>query len=162
MSSYNSYKEKIKGIIEKHNIAYKDYSFFMLTRLPGIAEKLEEFSDSCEDCKNYMHTLEKQINILPKIVSDDVSYRKEYEKTLDLISRHLRKEHKLVPERFFVAVYSTFGLFGGLFLGLGLSYLIYSSLNQSVIFASLGIGVFAGYIWGSIKDLRYKNRKMVL
>jgi tetrahydromethanopterin S-methyltransferase subunit G len=145
MDSYNSFKEKIKGIIEKHNIAYKDYSFFMLTRLPGIAEKLEHYSSSCEECKKFMYNLEEQVNILPKIVSDDVSFRKKFEKTIDEISKHLRKTHKLVPARFFVAVFSTFGLFVGLLIGLLLSYLLYNSYNQPTVFASLGIAVFIGY-----------------
>lgn len=162
MDSYKNYRGKIKALIEIHDIAYKDYSFFMLPRLLVFAEKLEGFSGECDDCKQFMKTLEDQVKILPHIVSDNVAYRKSYEKSLDEISKHLRKKHKLVPSSLFVSLYSFLGIIFGTIAGIAISIVFKDNLINNIIFASIGIGVIIGYVWGVIKDYTYKKRKMVL
>lgn len=162
MNSYKSHKEKIKRIIEKHEIPYKHYGFYMLPRLLNYSEKLNSQSSECEICKRLSEKLEKEAVELPDIISDNFKRRKQYEMVLDESSKHLRKAHNLMPARYYMSLYTVLGLFFGLAIGFSAFLIFENGSDKSLIFGSVGAGIILGYVAGALKDLRNKKRKRVL
>jgi len=155
-------KLEIKVLEEIEKLYKNDFKFFQVETFLKAAKKADNFSEQCSTCKIHKKSSEKIANNLENYLKGDFKLRKDYEKQLDKITKHLKKEHKIYPEQYFISLYSLFGVLGGVGIGALIAYLtIPGFINQSMLFGFVG-GLIIGRILGKRKDRIQKLSNKVL
>lgn len=155
--------EWLKRFNENLNSGTKEISarkirFLRLTRLKKMAEKIDEYSNTCRECVSFRNDLSRLVENKKNLTDPLVSGNTIYESTFGNVLRHLRKDHKLYPNSYFTSVYSLLGMLFGVLAGLLIGYMIIyiQSGNKDIlkIGALLGwvIGLIIGQITGKRKD----------
>lgn len=90
-----------------------------LDKCERMIERLGSFSDSCPECKQNLldlqtHFTELQENIGP-LQADTLKCHNQW---INQIASHLQKQHKLVAEGTYLAIYMSLGLSMGMVFGL--------------------------------------------
>ncbi len=157
------YKKIEKTIIEEDKKLHKnDFKFYQVESFLRIAKKVDQFAPECKTCSNYKIDSEELTENLFDYLKGDVNSRRNYENKLDVMNKHLRKEHSIYPKQYFISLYSFFGLVSGLLLGALIAFAtIPGFLKQSLLFGFV-VGLFVGRIWGKIKDKKLIRTGRVL
>lgn len=131
--------EKLLKDVEnlKVTLEMKKTKKFRLTILERIIKRLDEFNELCEKSKEYIESIEDFIKKMKNELSIfETTYLKSYNKKIDEIYNHMRKEHKLVIEGYYMVTYMAIGLAFGPALGM--------------IIDNIGIGISWGLVMGLI------------
>ncbi len=157
------YKKIEKKIIEENEKLYKnDFKFYQVESFLKIAKKVDQFAPICENCNESKTISEELTENLFDYLKGDVNSRRNYEKKLDTMNKHLRKEHSIYPKQYFISLYSLIGVVGGLLSGALIAYMtIPGFMKQSLLFGFVA-GLFVGRIWGKIKDKKIQKEGKVL
>ncbi len=147
---------------QKEAIFKRDYKFFKIDRLERINERIDIFSDNCEQCKNFKPELEDIVNKLPEYINGTPGMRAEYEKRNDKIVKHLKNVHGLVPEQYFSSIYSFIGFISGMILFGMIAYFINPAFLKWGILAGFTLGIITGRIIGTGKDKFKKKNELIL
>lgn len=146
--------EKISQNIDEQidlYISVKDYRFYQIEKLKRIA-KLLQAQKNCLDCKYLKKELETIVNDLDRLINKSGVNRREYEKRVEDLIKHLKDEHKVYQAHHFTYTYSAiFTLIGACF-GILLSFGIFYSFHPTTFFMAAGVGMISGNILGSRKD----------
>ena len=163
MSESLWYKKIDKTIIEETEKLYKnDFKFYQVDSFLKIAKKTDQYAADCKACSGFKEEAEDLAENLFEYLKGDVKSRRNYEKKLDVMNRHLRKEHKIYPKQFFISLYSFLGVVGGLAFGAAVAYLtIPGFLQQSLLFGFVA-GLIIGRVWGKMKDKKQEKAGLVL
>ncbi len=116
-----------------------------LDLLQRIIERMEETYKGCDTCQFYQDLIEE---IITKIENDDKTYKKD----MRTVKAHLLKEHHLLEEGFFMAIFMILGVIVGIVLGT-----VFSNLP-----VFLGFGISFGVTIGSMIDAIAKKKNKVL
>lgn len=164
MGKLKVWAKKINGEIEdkKEDIFKRDYKFFKIDRLERINERIDVFSDDCDDCRNLKYDLEDIVSRLSEYVNGSPGKRAEYEKRSDKIVNHLKKVHGLVPENYYSSIFSFAGIIIGTLLFAGTAYLFYPGFLKWGALAGFTAGLITGRILGSTKDKEKKKNNLIL
>jgi len=155
-------KLEIKVLEENEKLYRNDFKFFQVETFLKAAKKADSFSNKCDVCQTHKERAEEMADNLENYLKGDFKLRKDYEKQLDKITKHLKKEHKIYPEQYFISLYSLFGVLGGVGVGALIAYLtIPGFINQSMLFGFVG-GLIIGRIFGKRKDNTQKLENKVL
>jgi len=131
---------------QKKNISERDQGFFHISRFLKAAKISEQLSDKCEQCRENMSI----ISIISKTLSDDINMpgktRRGFERNLESILKHLTRGHRYYPKRYFISLYTFFGILIGCLSG----FLIMTILAKDLIMIGLLIGFAGGVIGGRI------------
>lgn len=157
------YKKIEKTITEENEKLYKnDFKFYQVDSFLKIANKIDRFSPHCKSCHKAITVSEDLAENLFEYLKGDVHSRRSYEKKLDKMNKHLRKEHHIYPKQYFISLYSFIGVIGGLLLGAFISYItIPGFMKQSLLFGFVA-GLITGRILGKIKDNKLKKAGQTL
>lgn len=164
MAKLKTWSVGIKRKLDEHRsqIRKSDYKFFNVDRLERVAERLDEFSEECEVCKELKSDVEHLAEHLPDYLDGTLHKRREFEKRNDTPVMHLRKAHQLYPQNYFTSVYALAGLSAGLLAGGGISLLTaYVTAFHGLIFGFV-LGLAVGYIAGISKDKKQKKLNLIL
>ncbi|OQY03274.1 MAG: hypothetical protein B6I20_05345 [Bacteroidetes bacterium 4572_117] len=147
------YKKLEKVIQEENEKLYKnDSKFYQVDSFLKVSKKIDQFSPHCKKCSESKIVSEELAENLFDYLKGDFNSRRGFEKKLDSINKHLRKEHKMYPKQYFISLFSLLGVIGGLLAGLIISYLTLGGfMKQSLLFGFVG-GLIVGRIWGKVKD----------
>ncbi len=148
--------------LKKEEIFKRDYKFFKIDRLERINERIDVFSDNCETCRNFKTEIEDIVNRLPEFINGSPRKRAEYEKRNDTIVKHLKLKHGLVPEQYYVSVYSFIGLLIGAILFGGATYLVEPGFVKWGLLSGFTFGLIIGRILGHQKDKTKKAEDLIL
>ena len=164
MGKLKVWSKKLNNEIEsqKNDIFKRDYKFFKIDRLERINERIDVFSDNCEECKNFKYELEDIVAKLPEYINGSPGKRAEYEKRNDKIVKHLKQKHDLVPEQYYSSLYSFVGFTAGALLLGGIAYLINPGTVKWGLLAGFTAGLIAGRIFGYRKDKTKKMNDLIL
>ena len=122
------------------SLSEKEYSKYKLRLLLCIAERLDEFSPICGECQIYQQDIVTLIHDIPNLINlRDKERQKSYYRTIEKISRHLQKQHKLVPEGYYIGI--------GMAIGSGIGVALGAVFEQ--IGGGIPIGVGIGLAIGS-------------
>lgn len=139
----------------------KDIRFFRIDEFKRNITRVHEFSTQCGICQKQ----KININDAPKNINEAVEVpgktRREYDRLISQLSRHMRKEHGFYPPFYFSYVYAFFGFLGGLIFGFLLS-LIFPGLLEVMYSASFVVFIVGTYIAGSIKDGKIRTQKRIM
>jgi len=123
-----------------------------------IAKRVDEFSSYCGECQTFqgeINRLTQDLNYAAQ-VSTSVQMSKEehksYFKTINTITKHLQKQHKLVTEGHYIGICMAIGTGIGVALGAALG-------NPGV---GPGIGIAIGVAIGAYLDKKAKKEGRVI
>ena len=111
---------------------YKKYKVEMVSR---IVARVDSFSEICGECESARQEINNIVNDLRNLIQlSSKEARKNYYQTIDNITKHLKKEHKLI----------TRGQYFGICIGIGLAL----SSGIGTAFGEPGIGPGIGIAIG--------------
>ncbi len=148
--------------IQKEEIYKRDYKFFKIDRLERINERIDEFSDDCEECEKLKSELEDIVDKLPEYINGSPRERAEYEKRNDKIVKHLKQKHGLVPKQYFSSFYSFVGFLSGALIFAGIAYVIHPGYVKWGVLVGFTLGIIIGKIIGNSKDNTKEKQKLIL
>lgn len=153
----DSINTNIDNQIDDH-ISVKDYRFYQIEKLKRIAALLDKDKNiNCLNCKHGKIELEKIVNELDRLINKSGVNRREYEKRVEKLIKHLKDDHQIYQAHHFTYTYSGVYTLVGVVFGLLLSYGIFHAFNPRIFFMCAGVGMIAGNILGAKKD-KYQAR----
>jgi vacuolar-type H+-ATPase subunit I/STV1 len=112
-----------------------------LNKCERVVDKLDSFSASCEECQQHLVDLKNHFTQLEVNVDEIDKGSKHHKQVIQAIVAHLQKEHKLVPEGFYLSLYMSIGMSIGVVFGLT----IIDNFALGISFGmSMGIALGAG------------------
>lgn len=138
---------KLEQAVDTRRDSFTDEQWkkFGVDYLLRVANRVREFSDSCETCKAYQHTLQRLEEELQELPGSKA--QRQYQTgQLDEIGQHFAAEHRLAPPRYFVRRWLRYGLISGLVLGfIGMLMVGYLILFPAATLALTAAGALYGH-----------------
>ena len=152
---------KLTQTVEEHRSDFteKQIRKFSVDFMMRIARRVKDYSDSCETCRGFQHTLtrlEEEFQELP----DSKAQRQYQAKQLRAIAEHFVRAHRLAPPRYFLMQYLRYGLIGGLLTGIVLGFLVFG--DGTYIPIGVAVGLALGGLYGSTEDAKVKNEHRLI
>jgi len=153
---YNEIARQIS--VYKDSLDKKDYKKYKLDLLMRLAGRIDSFSAICGECQMFKQDISR--------LSQDINYsmqvsgtirmsgdeRKSYNRTINTITKHLQKQHKLVTEGYYTGIGSA--------IGTGIGVAIGAALGNPGIGAPIGIGI--GLAIGRYLDNKAKKESRII
>jgi len=139
----------------------KDLRFLRVAEFKRNVARTGDYSDNCPFCMQQKISITEAVSKIEKTVNEPGETRREYDRLIYRISKHMQKEHGFYPPYYFSYLYSFFGILAGLVLGYILMKTVagYSTEMLSIGFT---IGLIPAYIWGFIKDKKIRAEKRLM
>jgi len=154
----NSISNWYDGIAKQINqlkvtLSEKDYKKYKLKMLLCVAERIAEFSPECGQCQIF----QQDISTLTQDVGNtiqlaDKEKRKAHLKTINRMIGHLRKQHNLVTNGYYMGIGMVFGSAIGVALG--------AAMDNFGSGTPIGIGI--GVAIGAALDAKAKKEGRVI
>lgn len=148
-------EEQLKDVKEK------DLRFFRVDEFKRNIRRTGENMNSCPVCNKNRIPITEVCQTLLQAIQVPGKSRREYDRLISNLSRHMRKEHNFYPPYHYTYLYSFFGILAGLTAGFLLS-LLFPSLVLEMFSLGFSLGIIPGYIWGSIKDNKIRKEKRLM
>lgn len=146
---------KLEGVDEKH------IRFFRIDEFKRNVSRVDSFSSSCPTCKENMARIEKTVENIDEAVNKLGKKRRDYDKLISRLSKHIRKEHGFYAPYYFTYIYSFFAFVAGAILG----YLL-MQLNPAIKLELFCLGFIIAllpiYTIGHIKDTKIRSKKRLM
>lgn len=164
MEKLNVWSKTINIKIEEQQekLYRTDYKFFKLDTLEKISIKIDEFSDSCEQCNSLKQEIENLVDKIPDLINGSPGDRQFFEKKNSSFMSHLKKTHGIVQPAYFLSIYTFLGIIAGLILGAGISMIAGIQYLTLGMMSGFSIGILTGRIYGKILDKKKKESGLVL
>ncbi len=146
---------KLKGTRDK------EIRFYRIDEFKRNITRVDSFSKSCPFCQQQRITISEVVDKIDDAVHVPGQTRREYDRLISHLSKHIQKEHGFYTPYYFSYIYSFFGIVGGLILGY-----VLMKFNPEFRVEMLSIGFIAGliptYVWGFIKDKKVRSEKRLM
>jgi hypothetical protein len=148
---YNRIADQINQL--KDILPERDYKKLKLDMLLCVAERTDEFSDRCGQCQIFQQDISSLVPDIAYLVqTGDKERRKAHVKKIDSVVSHLRKQHKLVTEGYYMGIAMAIGAGIGVALGAA----------TDIIGGGVPLGIGAATVIGMALDARAKRENRVL
>jgi hypothetical protein len=139
----------------------KDIRFFRIDEFKRNIVRVHEFSSQCGFCQKQKININDAAKNINEAVEIPGKTRRDYDRLISQLSRHMRKEHGFYPPFYFSYVYAFYGFLGGLVFGFLLAQ-IFPGLTEVMYAASFVVFIVGTYIIGSIKDSKIRIQKRIM
>ena len=148
----------------KTRIYKKDFNFFNVGFVSSLAKASIREECSCEVCRANVEKLAFLANSYPDMIARGEEGKRNFEDSIEKISNHLIKNHGYAKAGWYKALYSFVGIVAGLLVATIVVFLILAdnANSKSIFLLILGIAMLAGYILGSIKDVKCEKHEKKL
>ncbi|MFC1955811.1 hypothetical protein ACFLWZ_04705 [Chloroflexota bacterium] len=137
----------------KDTLSEKYFKKYKLYLLLCLAERVTQFYDECGQCQIFQQDLSALIEDVGNLTQlADKERQKSYFKSMDKITNHLQKQHKLVNEGYYMGI--------GIAMGSGIGVALGVALEQ--IGGGIPIGVGIGLAIGAALDAKAKKEGRIL
>jgi len=145
------------GIVKEINLhkdilGKKDSKKYKLDLLLRVAKRVDGFSSACGQCQMFQPEITTLIQDLGYLAQWSKERRKSYFKTIDTIIKHLRKQHKLITEGYYIGI--------GLAIGIGIGAALGAALGNPGVGPAIGTAL--GLAIGSYLDKKAKKEGRVI
>lgn len=149
---------RIEELTDKLSIS--KYNLLKISFLIKLVEDTEKFAPVCEECRSNRKVLHSMIEEIPYL--DDIVHRQPYERQFNAVRKHFHHKHGYIPLYYFISRWSLIGVA----LGTVFSFLISVAFNVDFLYdgllIGLAIGLTVGYLWGSVKELKYRKSGKII
>ena len=155
MTNNNEWLNGIKKQLNllKDTLSDRDYKKYKLRLLLCLAERVTQYFDECGQCQVFQKDISALIQDVGNLVQlSDKQRQKSYFKSMDNITNHLEKQHKLVNEGYYMAICIAIGTALG--VGLGTAF--------EQIGGGIPIGVGTGVAIGAALEAKAKKEGRIL
>ena len=152
-----NYYSLLESGIDK--IPKSDFRFYSIGRLPLVAMKTKEFSETCGECRKNLSVLEEFAGNLPEILNDQAR-RVSFGESRDAIESHLRKVHHVRPAHYYLALYTLIGAVIGAVLGLITGLLSGTERLPDLVLIFFAVGLILGQLIGKRTDRKRYRQKL--
>ena len=149
------YDRTVKEInLHKEYFSKKNSKKYKLDLLLRLAKRIDDFSAICGECQAFKEEISRLVGELGNLVQlpDSKEQRKSYNKAINGIVGHLKKEHKLVSEGYYLGI--------GMAIGAGVGVALGVVLGNPGVGPALGGGI--GLAIGSYLDKKAKKEGRVI
>lgn len=160
MSSWS--EEIIQKVDSKlEGVRDKEIRFFRIDEFKRNIKRVDEFSRSCPECKKEMINISEVVSNLEAAINTPGKKRREYDRLISRLSKHMQKTHGFFPPYHFTYLISFLGMIAGSVLGF---FLVKINPEMKVELFSLGfaLGLFPTYVWGHLKDKKIRTEKRLM
>ena len=137
---------------QKGKIHKKDYKFFQVNIILKIAKYTQKFAGECTACDKNKEIIENLTENLDISINNSVVARRKFSNKIDKLTNHLKKEHKIFYEGYFLSLYTIIGIVVGTLLGTLIILPINIGLIKFGILFGFIAGIFAGRFFGKRKE----------
>jgi len=159
----DNWKDKILAGMEESlaGTREKDLRFFRIEELQRNIRRVDEFSHRCADCAHLKPEIAAALRHVNEAVNVPGQYRRELDRVVARLARHMLKTHAFYPPFHFIYLYSFYGIAIGSLAGLLIAVLL-PGKPWEIGAAGFVAGLIAGQISGGQKDskVRTGNRLM--
>ena len=155
MSNRNDWLDDINRqiILYKDTLSEKEYKKYKLRLLLCLAERVAQFSHECGQCQMFQQDISTLVQDVGNLIHlTDKQRQKVYFKSMDKITNHLQKQHKLVNEGYYMGI--------GIAIGSGIGVALGAALEQ--FGGGIPIGVGIGLAIGAALDAKAKKEGRIL
>lgn len=143
------------------NTNEKDLRFFRIDELIRNINRVDEFSNKCPDCNRKKTEITSIANTIEIAVNNPGKKRREYDKFINNLSKHMQKEHGYFAPYYFSYLYSFYGTIAGVVLGF-IIYIFFPQNNWASFAIGLAAGIVLGYFKGLGKDNKIRREKKIM
>jgi hypothetical protein len=140
----------------------RKYKIPMLLR---ISDRVAEYCAECQQCRQFKGQIARLIENLYDASPMTDAARKDHLKTIDIITRHLKKKHRLIEERHYLKRFVSIAVAGGISL-IAFGYMLLSFgitlLVIGITLPALFVRLIFGYTLGFFMDRRAKKKGRVI
>lgn len=138
-----------------------DLRFFRVDEFKRNVERTGTFSGKCPVCTRQQTDIRLVAGRIEKAISNPGKDRRDYDRLIDRLARHMQKEHGYHTPFHFTYRYSFYGMLAGIIAGL-LLMLLFSDNNWTFVSAGFSAGLLLSYIIGNRKDQKIREKKMLM
>jgi hypothetical protein len=139
----------------------KEIRFYRIDEFKRNITRVDSFSKNCPICKQQKIYISEVADKIDEAVNVPGKTRREYDRLISSLSKHIQKEHGFYTPYYFSYLYSFFGIIAGLILGY-----VLMKINPDYFVEMLSIGFIIGlipsYFWGFIKDKKVRSGKRLM
>jgi predicted Fe-S protein YdhL (DUF1289 family) len=139
----------------------KDLRFFRIEELQRNICRVAEYSHQCTGCMHLRPEIAAALKHVNEAVNVPGQYRRELDRVISRLARHMMKAHSFYPPFHFNYLYSFYGIAAGSLAGLLIAVFL-PGKPWEIGAAGFVAGLIAGQIAGGRKDgkVRSENRLM--
>ena len=123
-----------------------------LDLLKRIIERLDDYDETCDICKEHLETIDDMISHDRVFKIFETGSFKEYDSQINNIIKHLEKQHKLIPNGYYMNQYMVLGMIFGTALGT-----VFNNIGLGI-----SLGMCIGIVLGSSLDANAKKKGNVI
>lgn len=157
-----SWVTEISETIDKNleSVKEKDKRFFRVDEFKRNIGRTSEFAGECSHCRNSRDSIVQASSAVLEAIQVPGKKRREYDKLIGDLSKHMRKAHGFYPPYYFSYIFAFWGFLAGALLGFVISeFVTDTELAYSIGFA---ICIVVAYIIGSVKDSKIRSAHKLL
>lgn len=159
----NSWSEELHATIETklQGINDKDRRFFRIDEFKRNITRVDSFSNTCSVCKKEQQNIQEAANTINEAINNVGKKRREYDKLITRLSKHMQKEHKFYAPYYYTYLISFAGMIAGSILGYFLMP-INDELKLELFCLGFALGLLPTYVWGHLKDKNIRQEKRLM
>jgi hypothetical protein len=139
----------------------KELRFYRIDEFKRNIDRVEDFSKSCPFCFSQKIEISEISDKIDEAVKVPGKSRREYDRLISRLSKHMQKEHGFYAPYYFSYVYSFWGIVAGLLVGFLFSRLFPELWIEMLSFGFVA-GILPGYIIGTVKDKKIRSAKKLM
>lgn len=150
---------KIDTSLEKSR--EKDLRFFRVDEFKRNITRVDEFSKSCPLCNKHKIDIIETVETINEAVEVPGNSRREYDRLIGRLARHMQKEHGFYAPFYFSYLYAFIGIVAGLVTG----YVLFKAVpiyGEALFLACVMVGIVTAYITGNLKDSKIRTSKKIM
>lgn len=139
----------------------KDKRFFRIDEFKRNVLRVEEFSTKCPVCNRLKIDIEESAGKIKEAVEIPGKSRRQFDRLISGLSKHMQKEHGFYPPYYFSYIYSFVGILAGLTIGFGL-YKMFPVHGEVLLAGGISVCIIVSYFAGTRKDNKIRKEKRIM
>ena len=149
-------KQELEGVKDS------DLRFFRIEEYLRMIKRVDDFSADCHQCKQLKLEIEQEMKAVGRAIKHVGKERRDYDRHIDRLARHMKKEHGFYAPFFYTYSFSFFFTLIGAVIGLAVSLFFPAFDRWFFIVPALVAGLIAGQIVGTQKDAKIRSNNKIL
>ena len=139
----------------------KDKRFFRIDEFKRNVSRVDEFSKNCPVCNKMKIDIGESVEKINEAVEVPGKSRRQFDRLITRLSKHMQKEHGFFPPYYFSYIYSFVGIVAGLAIGFFL-YKMFPLNGEVLLAGGISICMISSFFIGTRKDNKIRKEKRIM